>query len=113
MPRRKVGHDIFQTMSANPEALILSWVHRNSAESTQRMDQTLGTDLSVDSQATSCGLLPNDPSFSRRRSTKDLDCCLMAILSLTILRTLWSKRRERAQGNEEEQGEDSSHPYVN
>ena len=28
----------------------LSWAHRKSAESTQRMDSTLGTDLSVDHQ---------------------------------------------------------------
>ena len=33
----------------------------------------------------------------------------LAILSLKIIRKLWSNTRERTQGNEEEQGEDSSY----
>ena len=34
----------------------------------------------------------------------------MAILSFKSMRKLWSNARERTQGNEEEQGEDSSYP---
>ena len=54
--------------------------------------------------------------FSQLRTASHLDCCFMAILSWReppgpkIMRKLWSKTRERTQGNEKERGEDSSHP---
>ena len=54
--------------------------------------------------------------FSQLRSASDLDCCFMAFLSLVkppgprIMRKLWSNSRERTQGNEKRQNEDSSYP---
>ena len=54
--------------------------------------------------------------FSQFRSASDLDCCFMAILSWRnppgprIMRKIWSNTRERTQGKEKEQAEDSSYP---
>ena len=54
--------------------------------------------------------------FSQLRSAGALDCCFMALLSWRkppgprIMRKLWSNSRERAQGNEKREGEDSSYP---
>ena len=53
--------------------------------------------------------------YSQLRSSSDLDCCFMAIFSKRkppgprIMRKLWSNSRERTQGNEKGQGEDSSY----
>ena len=57
-------------------------------------------------------------SFFKVSSANDLDCCFMAILSCgkppgpRIKRKLSSNTRERTQGNEKRQGDDSSYPKA-